>query len=89
VSQTVHHESSAVALQPADPNWHGKRFLSPDGSSWLAVYSFPVASESIAKHMQSVTFAEGETLTYMQGQREFFIARPPSPATASLMGIPP
>src|SRR4029453_3229017 len=25
-------------LQPPDPNWGGKRFLSPDGSSWLAVY---------------------------------------------------
>ena len=54
-------------LQPADPNWRGKRFLSPDGSSWLAVYSFPVANESIAQHMQLVAFAEGETLTYLRG----------------------
>jgi hypothetical protein len=35
-------------LQPADPNWHGRRFLSPGGSSWLSVYSFPVTKESIA-----------------------------------------
>ena len=55
-------------LQPADPNWQGKRFLSPDGSSWLATYSFPVANEPIAKHMQSIAFAEGETLTYLRGQ---------------------
>ena len=60
-------------LQPADPNWRGKRFLSPDGSSWLAVYSFPVANESIAKHMQSVAFAEGETLTYLRGQPDWII----------------
>ena len=60
-------------LQPANPNWHGKRFLSPDGSSWLAVYSFPVESESIARHMQSVAFTEGETLTYLQGQRDWIV----------------
>lgn len=60
-------------LQPADPNWQGKRFLSPDGSSWLAVYSFPVANESIAKHMQSVAFAEGETLTYLRGQPDWIV----------------
>lgn len=60
-------------LQPADPNWHGKRFLSPDGSSWLAVYSFPVADESIARHMQSVAFAEGETLTYLRGQPDWIV----------------
>ena len=34
--------------QPADPNWKGKRFVSPDGSSWLAVYSFPTENEHIA-----------------------------------------
>lgn len=60
-------------LQPADPNWHGKRFLSPDGLSWLAAYSFPVAGESIAKHMQSVAFAEGETLTYLRGQPDWIV----------------
>jgi hypothetical protein len=60
-------------LQPADPNWRGKRFLSPDGSSWLAVYSFPVANEPVAKHMQSVAFAEGETLTYLRGQPDWIV----------------
>jgi len=60
-------------LQTADPNWQGKRFLSPDGSSWLAVYSFPVANESIAKHMQSVAFSEGETLTYLRGQPDWIV----------------
>jgi serine/threonine-protein kinase len=58
-------------LQPPDPNWRGKRFLSPDGSSWLAVYSFPAANESIASHMQSVAFAEGESLTNLRGERNW------------------
>ena len=58
-------------LQAADPNWKGKRFLSPDGSSWLAVYSFPTENETIASHMQSVAFAEGETLTYLRGERDW------------------
>lgn len=58
-------------LQPPDPNWKGKRFLSPDGTSWLAVYSFPTTTEPIAKHMQSVAFAEGETLTYLRGEHDW------------------
>ena len=58
-------------MQPPDPNWKGKRFLSPDGSSWFAAYSFPTATEPIATHMQSITFAEGETLTYLRGERDW------------------
>ena len=60
-------------LQPPDPNWKGKRFLSPDGSSWLAVYAL-TATEPIASHMQSVAFAEGETLTYLRGERNWIVA---------------
>src|SRR5262245_36755051 len=58
-------------LQSPDANWSGKRFLSPDGSSWLAVYAFPTATEPIASHMQSVAFAEGETLTYLRGEHNW------------------
>jgi hypothetical protein len=58
-------------LQPPDPNWKGKRFLSPNSSSWLAVYSLPTENESIASHMQSVAFAEGEILTYLRGERDW------------------
>lgn len=61
-------------LQPADPNWDGKRFVSPDGSSWLAVYSSSTANESIATHMQSVAFADGETLTYLRGEHDWIVA---------------
>jgi serine/threonine-protein kinase len=58
-------------LQPPDPNWNGKRFLSPDGSSWLATYSLPATAEPIATHMQSVAFAEGETLTFLRGEHDW------------------
>ena len=30
---------SGWQLQPPDPNWTGKRFISPDGSAWFAAYS--------------------------------------------------
>jgi hypothetical protein len=60
-------------LQPPDPNWKGKRFLSPDGSSWLAVYASLTAAEPIASHMQSIAFAEGETLTYLRGERNWIV----------------
>lgn len=60
-------------LQPSDPNWKGKRFISPDGSSWLAVYSLPTAAEPIATHMQSVAFTDGETLTYLRGEQDWIV----------------
>jgi len=60
-------------LQPPDPNWNGKRFLSPDGSSSLAVYAFSTASEPIASHMQSVAFAKDEMPTYLRGERNWIV----------------
>jgi hypothetical protein len=51
----------------------GRRFLSPDGSSWLAVYASLTAAEPIASHMQSIAFAEGETLTYLRGERDWIV----------------
>lgn len=58
-------------LQAPESNWNGKRFVSPDGSSWLAVYSFPTTKEAVALHMQSVAFAEGETLTFLRGEKDW------------------
>jgi hypothetical protein len=55
--------------QPADPNWKGKRFLSPDGASWFAVYSAAADKESISDHLKVVLFGEGETVTYLRGER--------------------
>src|SRR5262245_16165206 len=58
-------------LQAPDPNWKGNRFLSPDGSSWLTVYASLTTAEPIASHMQAVAFAEGETVTYLRGERDW------------------
>jgi hypothetical protein len=52
-----------------NPNWNGKRFLSPDGTSWLAVYRSPIQEESISEHMRNVIFAKDETITYLKGER--------------------
>jgi hypothetical protein len=52
-----------------NPNWNGKRFLSPDGISWLALYRAPVDDEPIADHMRSIVFAKDEIITYLRGER--------------------
>src|ERR1700710_1029981 len=52
-----------------NPNWDGKRFLSPDGTSWLAIYRASGEDEAVADHMRSVIFAKDETLTYLKGER--------------------
>ena len=58
-------------LQPPDADWKGKRFVSPDGSAWFAAYSAPLAREAIASHMQTVAFGDGETVTYLRGERNW------------------
>lgn len=55
--------------EPPNPNWNGKRFLSPDGTSWLAVYSASAQDEPAADHMRSIIFAKDETITYLRGER--------------------
>src|SRR6266542_2952592 len=57
--------------QPPDPNWHGRRFLSPDGQSWLAAYSSPADRGALAAHLKEVAFVEGEEITYLQGERSW------------------
>jgi hypothetical protein len=58
-------------LQPPDPKWNGKRFLSPDGSAWLATYSTSLAGETVAAHMQAIAFVDGETPTYLRGEKDW------------------
>src|SRR5215213_644134 len=49
---------------PPDERWHGTRFVSPDGSSWLAVYAAPKTG-SIEAHMNATTQVDRETITYL------------------------
>lgn len=60
-------------LMPADPNWKGRRYVSPDGSAWVALYASPVAGQSIAAHMQAVAFVEGEQVTFLRGERDWIV----------------
>ena len=56
----------------ADPqknDWDGKRFVSPDGASWIALYKSVAGKEPTADHMKNVAFAPGETITYLRGER--------------------
>lgn len=59
-------------LQPPDTNWRGKRFVSPDGDSWLALYNAP-ADVSNAEHMKWVASAPGERITYQRRSRGWIV----------------
>ena len=56
-------------LQPADERWKGRRYISPDGSAWLAFYATNAAKDSQAR-FQAVAFGDGEEVTYLQGTRD-------------------
>src|SRR6185503_505815 len=44
-------------LQPEDPNFSGRRYMAPDGSAWLALYSAPADKDKAAEHLKNVAFA--------------------------------
>jgi hypothetical protein len=56
-------------LQPPDPNWQGRRYLAPDGSAWLALYSSNAENDATAR-FKAVAFADGEEVTYLRGERD-------------------
>jgi hypothetical protein len=58
-------------LQPEDPNFSGRRYMAPDGSAWLALYSAPADKDKAAEHFKNVAFAEGEQVTYIRGARDW------------------
>jgi hypothetical protein len=60
-------------LQPPDPQWDGKRYISPDGQSWFAAYKLP-ADRTSSDHMKALAFGDDETLTYIQGERSWIAA---------------
>ena len=54
-------------LQPADPSWHGRRYVSPEGEAWLAFYASPADQEPLAVHLKTVAFVDGEQIHALQG----------------------
>ena len=59
-------------LQPPEPNWHGRRYISPESDAWLALYKTP-ADASVAAHMKSVAFVEGEEITYLRREKDWIV----------------
>ena len=55
-------------LQPPDPNWKGKRFLSPDDTSWLAVYSFPAATDASERSLRIVAHQRVSLIGIRRGE---------------------
>ncbi|MHB1207980.1 MAG: hypothetical protein ACYCZX_20615 [Rhodospirillaceae bacterium] len=58
-------------LQAADPKWKGKRFVSPDGSAWFAVYSTSINNEPPAAHMKAIAFVDGEEISYVRAEQNW------------------
>ena len=56
-------------LQPPDPNWQGRRYVAPEGSAWLALYSSNASNDATAR-FKAVAFADGEEVTYLHGERD-------------------
>ena len=56
-------------LQPASPAWQGRRYISPDGSAWIAFYATNAANDAAAR-FKAVAFGDGEELTYLHGERD-------------------
>jgi hypothetical protein len=60
-------------LMPEDPNWKGRRYVSPDGAAWVAFYATQVGEQTVAAHMQAVAFVEGEQITFLRGERDWIV----------------
>jgi len=56
-------------LRPPDPNWQGRRYVSPGGEAWLALYASPADPAEISAHLKSVAFADGEEIRTLAGDR--------------------
>jgi hypothetical protein len=56
-------------LMAPDPNWHGRRYMSPAGDAWLAFYATNAANDAPAR-FKAVAFADGEEVTYLRGERD-------------------
>jgi len=56
-------------LQAPDPNWKGRRYVSPAGDAWIALYASPTDQETTSAHLKSVAFADGEDVFTLLGDR--------------------
>jgi serine/threonine-protein kinase len=60
-------------LAPQEQNWQGRRFISPEGDAWLALYSSPADAQALDAHLKQVTFVDGEDITYLRRDRDWLV----------------
>ena len=56
---------------PDDGRSPGRKFVSPDGTAWLAVYAAALADSSSRNHMNAIAYRNGETITYHRRARNW------------------
>ena len=61
-------------LAPAEPGWHGRHFVSPDGQSSLAIYATPADPSRIETHLRSFVAKPNERLTYLRRGHHWLVA---------------
>ena len=60
-------------LLPPDPVRHERRFVSPAGDAWLALYARPADRVSTSAYIEAVKSAAGERITYQRQGRGWVV----------------
>jgi hypothetical protein len=68
------HPNAAEIVPPtwraqSDPNWRGRRYVSPDGSSWFVAYATPADREPT--QTGAIRSETGEQITYEKHERDW------------------
>ena len=77
--QALHESSGQLVppgwrLQPPDPNWNGRIYLSPDGTASVTFYSSrPKHQEPIAEKIKAFAFFDGEEINYLRAERDSIV----------------
>ena len=56
-----------------DPTSHERRFISPSGDAWLALYAEPADREPIQAHIAQVRQHENERITYEREEQTWIV----------------
>jgi hypothetical protein len=60
-------------LLPEDASSHERRFVSPSGDAWLALYAQPADREPIQAHIAQVRRHENERITYDREEQTWIV----------------
>jgi hypothetical protein len=60
-------------LLPEDPSSHERRFVSPSGDAWLALYAEPADREPTQAHIAQVRQHENERITYEREEQTWIV----------------